>query len=116
MSDDYVPEVDDIKAMRAENNGRDLSAFLRQQIRDGNARRATPPKTVTPKPPGHKPGGWPSGTRPPDPPPAEWSPEWDAALADYRTYIAATEHRDRLVEDKGQVCECQPCTDLRRMS
>lgn len=115
MSDDYVPEIDDIKAMRAEDGGRDLSRFLRDQIRAGNARREAPPTTAPPHPPGYRAGAWPAGTRPPDPPSREWSPAWDAALADYRAYIVATEHRDRLDEEPGQICHCQPCTDLRRM-
>ncbi|MFD9564420.1 hypothetical protein [Streptomyces sp. NPDC059994] len=105
-------ERDDIREMRQQG---DLKAFMRQQIRDGNARRASPPAVKPPPPPGYKPGAWPAGTRPPDPPPAEWSAEWDAALTAYREYVVATEHRDRLREDPGQLCHCKPCTDLRRI-
>lgn len=115
MSGDYEPEVDDIRAMRAENGGKDLSQFLRQQIRAGNARRASPPAAKPPPPPGYKPGAWPSGTRPPDPPPPRPPEAWDAALADYRAHIVATEHRDRLNAEPGQTCHCKPCTDLRRI-
>ncbi|MEV5944668.1 hypothetical protein [Streptomyces sp. NPDC051994] len=104
-------ERDDIREMRQQG---DLKAFLRQQIAEGRARRGKPPVVAAPKPPGYQAGVRPPGMRSPDPPPTEWPAEWDAALDDYREHIVATEHRDRLNAEPGQICHCKPCTDLRR--
>lgn len=80
-------DPDDVAAMRRENGGKDFRLFMRQQIAEGQARRTQPPKTVTPKPPGHRPGAWPSGTSPPGPVPnPHTAAEWNAALADYRQW------------------------------
>lgn len=101
MTADWEPEIDDIKAMRAENGGADLRAFMRQQIAAGKARRTPPPKPAAPKPPGHRPGAWPTGSSPPGPPP-EWSlPKHviDAAVRHYRN----TEHFP------DQPCDCGNC-------
>lgn len=89
MTDAWEPEVDDIAAMRRENGGRDMRAFMRQQIADGRARRTEQPtKPVAPQVPGHRPGAWPPGTRPPDPPPPVGTPaEWQQAVDDYREYL-----------------------------
>jgi hypothetical protein len=104
-------ERDDIREMRAQG---DLKAFLRQQIAEGRARRDKPSAAAPLRPPGYKPGAWPTGTRPPDPPPPQPPGAWTRALEAYREYVVATEHRDRLDNDPGQTCECPPCTDLRR--
>lgn len=112
---DFPIEPDDVRAMRRENGGKDFRLLLRQQIREGNARRENPaPAVAPPKPPGYRAGAWPAGTRPPDPPPAQPPGAWTAALEAYRAHIVATEHRDRLDADPGQTCHCTPCTDLRR--
>lgn len=104
-------ERDDIREMRAQG---DLKAFLRQQIAEGRARRGKPPVVVPPKPPGYRAAARPPGMGSPDPPPSQPPGAWTAALEAYRAHIVATEHRDRLAEDPGQICECPPCTDLRR--
>jgi hypothetical protein len=104
-------ERDDIREMRRQG---DLGRFLRDQIRAGNARRDKPPTVTPPRPPGYRPGSWPTGSRPPDPPPPQPPGAWTRALEAYREYVVATEHRDRLAEDPGQICGCPPCTDLRR--
>lgn len=101
MSDDWEPDVDDIKAMRAEGGGADLRAFMRQQIAAGKARRTPPAKPKPAPPPGHRPGAWPKGSSPPGPPP-EWSwPKelWDQAVRHYRN----TKHFP------DQPCDCGNC-------
>ncbi|GLP64256.1 hypothetical protein TUSST3_08760 [Streptomyces sp. TUS-ST3] len=99
---DWEPEIDDIKAMRAENGGADLKAFMRAQIAAGKARRDDAPKPAAPpKPPGHRPGAWPTGTSPPGPPPERQIPKhiWDAAVRHYRN----EEHFP------DQPCDCGNC-------
>lgn len=94
---DWEPEIDDIKAMRAENGGADLKAFMRAQIAAGKARRDDAPKPVAPpKPPGHRPGAWPTGTSPPGPPPERSMPPeaWADAVRRYRI-----EQRQQLDEE-----------------
>lgn len=94
---DWEPEIDDIKAMRAENGGADLKAFMRAQIAAGKARRDDAPKPVAPpKPPGHRPGAWPTGTSPPGPPPEHSMPPeaWAEAVRRYRI-----EQRQQLDEE-----------------
>lgn len=91
---DIDPE--DVKAMRKQG---DFRAFLRQQIADGQARKApAKPMPATPRP-GHTPGTWPTGSRPPsriaDAPPEAWT----AAL-----------QRDRDGTQAGTTCECGGCT------
>ena len=99
---DYEPDIDDIAAMRRENGGSDLKAFMRDQIRAGQARRDSKPTTAAPpSPPGHRPGAWPTGTSPPGPPPERQIPDgcWDAAVRHYRN----TEHHP------DQPCDCGNC-------
>jgi hypothetical protein len=99
---DWEPEIDDIKAMRAENGGADLKAFMRAQIAAGKARRDDGPKPAAPpKPPGHRPGAWPTGSSPPGPPPERQIPQhvWDAAVRHYRN----EEHFP------DQPCDCGNC-------
>jgi hypothetical protein len=93
---DWEPEIDDIKAMRAENGGADLKAFMRAQIAAGKARREPPPKPAAPKPPGHRPGAWPTGSSPPGPPPEHSMPPevWADAVRRYRI-----EQRQQLDEE-----------------
>lgn len=101
MSADWEPDVEDIAAMRAEGGGRDLRAFMRQQIAAGKARREPVKKPAAPRPPGHRPGAWPAGTSPPGRPP-EWDlpkAAWDAAIRHYRN----EEHFP------DQPCDCGNC-------
>ncbi|GGW99035.1 hypothetical protein [Streptomyces chartreusis] len=91
MTGEAIPEDDgiqvaDMKAIRAE--GRDeLRALMRAQIAIGKARREPPAKPATPKPPGHRPGAWPTGTSPPGPAPERSLPPevWADAVRRYRT-------------------------------
>lgn len=81
MTDDF--DVDDVAAIRAQG---DLRAFMRSRMR---RTATTPPKEPEWKPPpGHIPGAWPPGTRPVDrgDPLTNWTPEWTAALEDYRLH------------------------------
>lgn len=105
MTGSWEPEVDDITAMRRENGGRDLRDFMRRQIADGKARRQETAKAEPPRPPGHRPGTWPTGSSPPGPPPELPASAWEVALEDYRTWLAAGCRRDRV----GPLCECRPC-------
>jgi len=94
---DWEPELDDIRAMRAENGGTDLKAFMRAQIAAGKARREDSPKPAAPpKPPGHRPGAWPTGSSPPGPPPEHSLPPevWADAVRRYRI-----EQRQQLDEE-----------------
>lgn len=101
MTADWEPDVDDVKAMRSENGGADLKAFMRAQIAAGRSRRDAPKPVAAPKPPGHRPGAWPTGSSPPGPPPERQIPDhvWDAAVRHYRN----EEH------NPGQPCDCGNC-------
>jgi hypothetical protein len=103
---DISPE--DVRDMRRQG---DLRAFLRQQMAEGNARREKPAPAVAPKPPGHRPGAWPAGTRPPDPPPPIPPAAVAAALAEYRAYLVAAENRGTRAM-KSEPCPCKPCRQL----
>lgn len=96
-------ERDDVHEMRQQG---DLGRFLRDQIRAGRSRRELPPKPVALKPPGHRPGAWPSGTSPPGPPPERQIPKhlWDAAVRHYSN----EEHRP------DQPCDCGNCPEETR--
>lgn len=88
-------DEDDIAAMRREG---DLHGFLRDQVRAGRNRRAVPPAVKPPALPGHRPGAWPAGTRPPDPRPNRHTEaDWWHALDLYR-----------LGHDTGP-CHCGSC-------
>lgn len=105
MNDSQIPadddlQIDDIKAVRREGAS-ELRALMRAQIAIGRSRRDSTPKPVVPKPPGHRPGAWPTGSSPPGPPP-EWSLPpvvWDQAVQHYRN----TEYRP------DQPCDCGNC-------
>lgn len=101
MSGDWEFDVDDITAMRAEAGGAGLKAFMRMQIAAGKARREKPPAAAPPRPPGHRPGAWPAGSRPPGPPPERQIPAhvWDTAARHYSN----EEHRPHLP------CDCGNC-------
>lgn len=74
----------DIAAMRREDPA-DLRRFMRDQLRAGQARKVAPPVVKPPKPPGYQPGAWPTGARPPDPPPNRHTEaDWQHALDRYR--------------------------------
>jgi hypothetical protein len=87
---------DDIKAMRKEGSLRD---YLRLQMAEGQARKSPAKPTPAPRPPGHAPGAWPAGSRPPSPLPAQPPGAWMAAL-----------QRDRVGTQTGTHCECPGCT------
>lgn len=74
-------DPDDVAAMRRENGGKDFRLFMRQQIRDGQARRGKPAPVKPAAPPGYRPGAWPTGTSPPGPlhpqPPSAWADALD---------------------------------------
>lgn len=102
MTAAWEPEVDDIKAMRAEGGGRDLRAFMRAQIDIGRARRTDPVKpAAVPRPPGHRPGAWPTGSSPPGRP-----PEWDLPPA---VWDAAVRHYRNTVHFPDRPCDCGNC-------
>ncbi|MGY0062781.1 hypothetical protein ACWY4P_40650 [Streptomyces sp. LZ34] len=91
MSDDFAPE--DIAAMRKQG---DLREFLRQQMRP----RAQPKPTEAPRPPGHKPGAWPTGTSPPGSrPQIATDVQWAQALEDFRAGRGSDHDH----------CECGAC-------
>lgn len=95
MTADWEPEIDDIKAMRQENGGSDLRAFLRQQIAAGKSRRTPPPAPAPGLPAGRRPGAWPPGTRPPGPAPGTGAPaQWQRALDGYREHLRHRMARD----------------------
>lgn len=98
---DWEPEIEDVAAMRAENGGADLKAFMRAQIAAGKSRREATAKPATVKPPGHRPGAWPTGSSPPGPPPDWQIPAhvWRAAARHYSN----EEHRPDLP------CDCGNC-------
>lgn len=83
---DWEPELEDIAAMRAENDGADLKAFMRAQIAAGRSRRQPAAKPKPPAPPGHRPGAWPTGSSPPGPAPERSLPPevWADAVRRYR--------------------------------
>ena len=99
---DWEPNVEDVAAMRRENGGADLRAFMRQQIRVGKARRDSKPKPAPPpSPPGHRPGAWPTGTSPPGPPPERSIPKpvWGRAMR----------HHSNEINRPDQPCDCGNC-------
>jgi hypothetical protein len=106
-------DPDDVAAMRRENGGKDFRLFLRQQIAEGQARRATPDKPAPPpKPPGYRPGAWPSGTSPPGPVRNQHTAAaWTAALDEYRDWLTTTDHPelDNPTAHRQQ-CACPACT------
>lgn len=100
IPDDDGIQIDDMKAIRREGRA-ELKALMRAQIAIGRSRLEPPAKPVPQRPPGHRPGAWPTGTSPPGPPP-DWSrpkAEWDAAVRHYRN----TEHFP------DQPCDCGNC-------
>lgn len=100
MTGDWEPGVDDIAAMRRENGGRDMRAFLRQQIAEGQARRGSPKPAEPSRPPGHRPGAWPVGTSPPSPrPQVATDAQWAQAVDDYRAGRGSD----------NDPCECGTC-------
>jgi len=102
----------DIAAMRKEG---DLRGFLRDQLRAGRNRKAQQPEAKPPKPPGYRPGAWPTGARPPDPPAQRHPPAaWDAALDDYREWLTTADHVELGNRtDHRQTCGCAACSPRR---
>ena len=101
MTGEAIPEddgiqVEDMRAVRAEGR-EELRALMRAQIQIGRSRRDDAPKPVAPpKPPGHRPGAWPTGSSPPGPPPEHSLPPeaWAEAVRRYRI-----EQRQQLDEE-----------------
>lgn len=93
----------DIHEMRDQ---KDLPSFMRQQIREGLARRDAKPVKVTPAIPGHRPGAWPRGTKPPGPVPAQPPEAWAAALDEYRDHNRANPGAPHA--DSPCQCGCSP--------
>lgn len=87
---------DDVKAMRKQG---DFRAFMRQQIADGKARNQPAKPAPAPPRPGHTPGAWPTGSRPPSRIADAQPGAWEAAL-----------ERDRDGTQTGTTCECPGCT------
>lgn len=107
-----MPDIDpeDIAAVRREEGG--LRALMRAQIAIGKARREQPAPKPAPRPTGRPPGAWPTGTNPPEPPPAQHTAaDWAAALDDYREWLRTADHPEDM--DQGQICGCHGCTQLR---
>ncbi|MEU0098202.1 hypothetical protein [Streptomyces sp. NPDC006267] len=74
-------DASDIAAMREQG---DLRSFMRGQLRAGRTGKTTPPAPA-PKPPGFRPGHWPTGARPPDPRPNRHTDaDWHLAIDRYR--------------------------------
>ena len=89
-------DPDDVKAMRKQG---DFKAFMRQQITNGKARNAPAKPAPPPQQPGHTPGAWPTGSRPPSRIADALPGAWAAAL-----------ERDRDGTQTGNTCECGGCT------
>jgi hypothetical protein len=95
---------EDTTAMRRQGDWRE---YLRSEMDRGSARRLAPAaKSTAPAPPGHRPGAWPAGTRPPDPPPPADPAETTRAIAEYRHWLRAG--RPRITTH----CECPACQQL----
>jgi hypothetical protein len=92
--------IDDIKAVRAEGRA-ELRALMRAQIDIGRSRREPPKQPAAPRPPGHRPGAWPTGTSPPGRP-----PEWDLPPA---VWDAAVRHYRNTTHFPDQPCDCGNC-------
>lgn len=103
MNGDYEPDIEDIKAMRAEAGGADLKAFMRQQIAAGKARREKPAAPKPPPPPGHRPGAWPAGSSPPGPP-----PDWQIPR---HVWQAAVRHHSNELHRPDLPCDCGNCPE-----
>lgn len=99
---DITPE--DTAAMRA--SGKDFREYLRSEMDRGRARKQAPVKPAPQPRPGHRPGAWPVGTRPPDPPPPMPAAEVDRAVAEYRQWNAAGQPACQ------PRCECPSCQQL----
>lgn len=82
---DFNPGHDEVENTAAMKREGDLGRYLRDQIRAGQARRDKPAQKAPPRPTGHKPGTWPSGTSPPGPLKPQPPGAWDAALERHRT-------------------------------
>lgn len=82
---DFNPGLEEIADVAAMYREGDLGRYLRDQIRAGNSRRESPAAAPPPpKPPGYRPGAWPSGTQPPGPLKPQPPGAWAAALERHR--------------------------------
>lgn len=113
MTADFNPGRDEVENTAAMKREGDLGRHLRAQIAIGRARRETPATAPPPpKPPGYRPGAWPSGTQPPGPVRREHPPSaWAEALGEYREWLTTTDHPE--LDDPTahrQQCGCPACT------
>lgn len=97
--------VEDVAALRKQG---DFREFLRLQfpVEQAALRRPDPKPAVVEHDPGHRPGTWPTGTRPPEPAPAIPREQWEHAVVAYRQWLAAGSPADDFT------CECG-CTPRR---
>ncbi|GAA4823881.1 hypothetical protein [Streptomyces ziwulingensis] len=110
MSDAQIPDDDgiqvaDMRAVRAAGRA-ELRALMRAQIDIGRARREAPMPPAVPRPPGHRPGAWPTGSSPPGRP-----PEWDLPKA---AWDAAVRHYRNTENNPDQPCDCGNCPEETR--
>lgn len=89
----------DIAAMRAEGS---LGEFLRH-LAGRPSKLAAPEQVHAPELPRSRPGAWPDGTRPPSPVPPMPAANVQAAIDDYRAWIAAGEPAS------NNTCPCPAC-------
>jgi len=99
---DLTPE--DTAAMRKTPG--DFREYLRSEMARGRARNVKPAPKSAPVVPGRRVGAWPAGSRPPDPPPPVQPAVVQAALDEYRQWLADGQPSGR------RHCECQPCQQL----
>jgi hypothetical protein len=82
----------------------DFREYLRSEMDRGRARKAKPaPPVPPPAAHGRRPGAWPAGCRPPDPPPPIPDEEVTRALAEYRDWLTAGRPKIHTA------CGCEPC-------
>jgi hypothetical protein len=100
--------AEDIAEMRRDGS---FQEFLRHQLAAG---RKAPAAVQAPAPvvrePGHRPGAWPTGTRPPTAVVAGSPEEWQQAVHDYRAWLAAGSPQG----DFTCQCGCTPNARIRR--
>ncbi len=97
--------VEDVAELRKQGSFRE---FLRLQFNPEAITDVRPEPVAEPvhNDPGHRPGAWPTGTRPPEPAPAIPREQWEHAVVTYRQWLAAGSPADDFT------CECG-CTPRR---
>lgn len=87
---------EDIAALLAQG---DLYDFLRHQVKAGQ----TPDAPAAEQPDGHRPGAWPTGSRPPAAVPAAPPEEVERAVTEFRDWLTAGQ------PDGSYACDCLGC-------